>query len=1009
MSTEFATYSFLPWLRTGMASEIARRDGTLTGAPRADVPITVELSAEGDPREATAALALYGPGEVGGIDPRVVIRMAPQPGATSAVPNELPMAELDQPDFPWRYTPATADAKVRLRPWLVLAVLADDEILEDTPAGADGQLPALTVSSAAALPRLDQSWAWTHVQVEAFDAAAETLEEVVRDEPTRVRARLLAPRRLDPNRSYTAVLVPAFERGRLAGLREPVGEEIDGLAEAWEPDATDIRLPAYHRWSFRTGVEGDFEQLAQRLTAYSVTPDVGVRDLDVRAPDPALPPASKAPLPMQGALVAPNAQPGRWDGAARDAFLEALAAMLNAPADALEAEGAARTVAPPLWGRWHAARDRLEVIDTARRGKDVAAVFPWPPPMARPLWFHELNGDPRLRATAGLGAQLVRRYDQQLMAAAWDQVQGIIDANEALRRAQLAREGAAKLHANHFAPLDTDTFLEVTAPLHAHFTAQPATTVRRMLAASPIPDGTLDGQFRRLRRNPRGAGGQRARAGRSPLLARLNRGELRARPPVPAPAGMLVLERVLAEAVRRPGERPRRPGERPRRPGPAPPAGGRLMPPDGLEPPATWHPGVASGLLDPASEAHHTPVPVGGDPTTDPAAAAAVHRFQLAFEDFAGQFEAAPQDGPVWHEADLPAIGQTLLEQMDPRVTIADALTARLTIAPWVTRGTDDPLEPVMAAPEFDRPMYQPLRDLGQEWLLSGAGSIPPDTVSLVESNQRFIEAFMLGLSHELARELLYHEYPTDQRGTYFRQFWDSRGHVTAGGGRADAETLRDITPITSWEPAAGLGANSGRVPEPPQGNLVLLIRGELLRRYPNTLVYAVQTVLDEDGNRTLGTAERHPIFSGRLDPDISFFGFDLVADDVRGATGPGSETSPDQGWYFVLSEHPSEPRFGLDADDGAYGARPGGWRDLNWAQTAATAEELAAIGYLDLDADLPDTSGIVPVTGDPELAWHAGHGLGPKGANGSDLAWITFQRPFRVAIHGSDMLTEEA
>ena len=32
----------------------------------------------------------------------------------------------------------------------------------------------------------------------------------------------------------------------------------------------------------------------------------------------------------------------------------------------------------------------------------------------------------------------------------------------------------------------------------------------------------------------------------------------------------------------------------------------------------------------------------------------------------------------------------------------------------------------------------------------------------------------MVGLNHEMARELLWREYPTDQRGSYFRQFWDA-------------------------------------------------------------------------------------------------------------------------------------------------------------------------------------------------------------------------------------------
>ena len=53
---------------------------------------------------------------------------------------------------------------------------------------------------------------------------------------------------------------------------------------------------------------------------------------------------------------------------------------------------------------------------------------------------------------------------------------------------------------------------------------------------------------------------------------------------------------------------------------------------------------------------------------------------------------------------------------------------------------------------------------------------IPPNSITLVETNQRFIESYMVGLNHEFARKLLWREYPTDQRGSYFRQFWDVKG-----------------------------------------------------------------------------------------------------------------------------------------------------------------------------------------------------------------------------------------
>jgi hypothetical protein len=1046
-----ATYAFLPWLRTGLAAGITRPDGDTTPAPRASVDISVVISAAGDSRPVPAQIGLYGPGDVAAIDPRAVIRTGPKAGELDAEPNELPMVEFAEPDLPWRFTPATAGGHERLRPWLVLCVLTADEITDSAPAGADGRLPAVTVATAARLPRLDQSWAWAHVQVEAFDASTETVAAIASTASARLRSRLLAPRHLLPATAYTAMVVPAFERGRLAGLREPVPDSVDGLSPAWLPEATAIRLPVYFQWSFQTGQQADFEQLARRLTARTVPASVGQYVLDARTPDPALPPAAAEPLAGTAALTAPVTADGPWSDTERAPYVAALAAMLNQPAQLLAASDAERLVAPPLWGQWHAAADRLD-----------------PTVGAQPQWFHELNADPRRRVAAGLGAEVVRRNDDELMAAAWDQVEGILAANAQLRRAQLAREASSRLLANHFAGLDQDTLLQVTSPLHGRFAASSAPptvtppnvaattatttdltaaraamatpTVHAAVAGSPIPPGALDGQLRRVRRvggpvgrpavaTPASVGAQ-ASAGASAaaapagagLLDRLNTGALTARPPIPVPTGMLTLDPTTAPGRLPLGLTPDAPAtDAPATDAPAtagaatlestkPPVGaGSSAPAVAVPKPAdgSWRPGTSAGSVDAPGVPVHQPVPVGGDPRKDAATAAAVERFRTAYADLLDISADVPSPSPVLVPADLGALHTTLLSKMDPRVTIVEGIRHRLTLAPWVTWTSTDPLEPIMAAPEFDTPMYEPLAELGHDWLLPGAGTISADTVTLVRSNQEFIEAYLVGLSHEMARELLFHEYPTDQRGTYFKQFWDVRGSVTSDGAPIDPETLHDITPITGWHADRPLGANTGRVPALPPDHVVLLVKSELLRRFPNTIVYAVDAVV-ADGERTLGDTMLFPVFSGRLNPDVSFFGFDLQPDAARGGDtgdGSGTGTGTGEGWFFVLAEHPTEPRFGLDAgtSDGTVPAVD--WDDLSWEHTAATAGDLAALGYLDLNADRPDTSHIVPDAKDPALAWHADHGLGPTGANGSDLAWITLRRPFRVAIHGSDML----
>jgi hypothetical protein len=71
------------------------------------------------------------------------------------------------------------------------------------------------------------------------------------------------------------------------------------------------------------------------------------------------------------------------------------------------------------------------------------------------------------------------------------------------------------------------------------------------------------------------------------------------------------------------------------------------------------------------------------------------------------------------------------------------------------------------------------------------------------------------------------------------------------------------------------------------------MVRGELIHRYPNVIVYAAQTT-------AIDAPERHPVFSGRVGADVAFYGFEITQ----------TEASGNPGWYFVLQEQPAEPRF---------------------------------------------------------------------------------------------------
>ena len=101
----------------------------------------------------------------------------------------------------------------------------------------------------------------------------------------------------------------------------------------------------------------------------------------------------------------------------------------------------------------------------------------------------------------------------------------------------------------------------------------------------------------------------------------------------------------------------------------------------------------------------------------------------------------------------------------------------------------------------------------------------------------------MVGLNHEFARELLWREYPTDQRGSYFRQFWDVGGMFTAGPPSDDAARERCATSAELHRWPRGSDARRPRQPRaaPParEEEVVLVIRGELLKKYPTAVIYA--------------------------------------------------------------------------------------------------------------------------------------------------------------------------
>ena len=85
-------------------------------------------------------------------------------------------------------------------------------------------------------------------------------------------------------------------------------------------------------------------------------------------------------------------------------------------------------------------------------------------------------------------------------------------------------------------------------------------------------------------------------------------------------------------------------------------------------------------------------------------------------------------------------------------------------------------------------------------------------------------------------------------------------------------------------------------------------------------------------------------------------------------------------GWFFIVQEQPTEPRFGFDEPDGPPGTL-GGWSGASWAHTGVAAGD-----HLRLTAN--------------PLAGRTFSSL-TFGSNAAHMAAITLQQPMRVAVHG--------
>ena len=195
-------------------------------------------------------------------------------------------------------------------------------------------------------------------------------------------------------------------------------------------------------------------------------------------------------------------------------------------------------------------------------------------------------------------------------------------------------------------------------------------------------------------------------------------------------------------------------------------------------------------------------------------------------------------------------------------VTIAKELSSRK-MSMDLMESNFDGKYPVMAAPIFPDPTSFYLRELSEKYILPAVDELKMNSISCFVTNPAFEEAFLAGMNTEMGRELLWREYPTDERGTCFRKFWDQDVLPDDFG-----KGYFDIKYMHNWK--GPLGGNH----EEGKGKMtVFVIKSELMCQYPQTAVCLATVKTGKGGAKTLEPA-LYPSMTGWLSDDTYMAGF---------------------------------------------------------------------------------------------------------------------------------------
>lgn len=954
-------YIYIPWIRQGVSNLISIQDelgATPTTPQNARVELTASVQLNGvsvSPKDKdgnTLNVSLVGPGDIKSISEDAILNIEPKPLSRDFESNYFPFIEFYEEDFPWRFTPLSPNASnnKKLRPWLALIVLSEDEyVFVPSKEG----LPYVTIESGVDFQHIfhkaEDHYAWAHVQYNPIvdpSTGGYTNEQILSDiksDPDSAFSRIMCPRRLDPDTKYEAFLIPTFEIGRLGGLGRDFST-VDIQTPAWDVSlgtgATERDFPVYKHWEFSTDKSGDFENMVKNLEPIELENSKGGRPMDIQNTGVNISTSFSTEVKLEGALQPLDYTSMPWPSISEDdssvSDTDYISDLLDVVNIDFEYNNTGTVddpiVSPPKYGQW--LRRQKQVISTSTSQK----------------WFKDININPAYRSVAALGTKVVQRNQENYMERAWNQIGEVEAANQRIRQAELAKwVGESILRRN--IKTDSDSrFLGKSSPLLTKI-KEGTDTILTAVDGSNLPKATLDAGFRKLTRS------------RSHVIRRSS-------------GGSSSVPSTYAETI---------------------------MNFDGI---------AANRNSTADRDLHIETAFIDNTPSTTISAIASVSPDFVSFvasnasdivsgvtppESTYNLTETSATYGYTSEPIDL--FKTAIEERVNPMLATsshAKKLSTKIrTINASGTAVSYIYEKPIMAHPEFKDNMYEALRELDTQYLIPNLDSFPNNSVTLLQTNPKFIESYFVGLNHEMSRELLWREYPTDQRGTYFKHFWDKS--------EADVNSP-DVNQMHLWN--SNLGSNMEVPPgaDPSASQVVLFIRGDVLRKFPDTVIYAQKagapilkdpipttgSKVDKDKPKPFDIGDgssnykKMPIFRMDIQPDITVLGFDLDPDEVR--SNIDDDGNGQTGWYFVFAERPGKPRFGLDID--STGETLASWQDLSWEDVLLTDPQTQVdLSAVSLSIDPPNT-----------LVW---------GESSADMASITYQKPAMIAIHADRMTLE--